>query len=76
MPQKVDSQGKLEIKNFEQIDGSDGTRGVQFSIETETKDITIEVGGLVTGYTAKFYINADGVASDEVTNTLQLLPLQ
>ena len=76
MPQKVDSQGKLEIKNFEQVDGSDGTRGVQFSIETETKDITIEVGGLVTGYTAKFYINADGVASDEVTNTLQLLPLQ
>ena len=76
MPQKVDSQGKLEIKNFEQIDGSDGTRGVQFSIETEAKDITIEVGGLVTGYTAKFYINVDGVASDEVTNTLQLLPLQ
>ena len=76
MPQKVDSQGKLEIKNFEQIDGSDGTRGVQFSIETETKDITIEVGGLVTGHTAKFYINVDGVASDEVTNTLQLLPLQ
>lgn len=76
MPQKVDSQGKLEIKNFEQIDGSDGTRGVQFSIETEAKDITIEVGGLVTGHTAKFYINVDGVASDEVTNTLQLLPLQ
>ena len=48
----------------------------KFSIETEAKDITIEVGGLVTGYTAKFYINVDGVASDEVTNTLQLLSLQ
>lgn len=76
MKQNINNQQELEIKNFTQINVTDGTRGVQFSIETEAKDITIQVDKLVSGYTAKFYINADGVASDEGTNTLQLIPLQ
>ncbi len=76
MKQNINNQQELKIKNFTQINVTDGTRGIQFSIETEAKDITIQVDKLVSGYTAKFYINADGVASDEGTNILQLIPLQ
>ncbi len=76
MKQKINKQQELEIKNFAQIDGTDGTRGVQFSIETEATDITIQVDKLVPGHTAKFYINADSVGSDEGNNALQLIPLQ
>ena len=76
MKQKINKQQELQIKNFTQIDEADGTRGVQFSIETEASDITIQVGGLVSGHTAKFYINAEGVASGKSKNTLELLPLR
>lgn len=76
MKQKINKQQEFEIKNFTQIDRTDGTRGVQFSIETESTDITIQVDGLVSGHTARFYMNADGLASDEGNNALQLIPLQ
>ncbi len=69
-------QKDLEIKNFTQIDGLDGSRIVQFSIETEAQELTIQVDGLVPEHTATFYINADSVASNEGTSSLQLQPLQ
>ena len=58
-----------------QIDGLDSSRIVQFSIETEAPEITIQVDGLVPEHTATFYINADSVASNEGTSSLQLQPL-
>ena len=72
----TNKQKDLEIKNFTQIDGLDGSRIVQFSIETEAQEITIQVNGLVPDHTATFYINADSVASNEGTSSLQLQPLQ
>ena len=72
----TNKQKDLEIKNFTQIDGLDGSRIVQFSIETEAQEITIQVNGLVPDHTATFYINADSVASNEGTGSLQLQPLQ
>ena len=71
----TDKQKDLEIKNFTQIDGLDSSRIVQFSIETEAPEITIQVDGLVPEHTATFYINADSVASNEGTSSLQLQPL-
>lgn len=65
-------QNDLQIKDFLQIDGLDGSRIVQFSIETEAQEITIQVDGVVTDHTATFYINADSVASNEGTSFLQL----
>ncbi len=73
---KTDKQKDLEIKDFTQIDGFDGSRIVQFSIETEAQAITIQVAGLVPDHTATFYINTDSVASNESTSSLQLQPLQ
>ena len=72
----TDKQKDLEIKDFTQIDGLDGSRIVQFTIETEAQEITIQVDGLVTDHTATFYINADSVASNEGNSFLQLQPLQ
>ena len=69
-------QNDLQINDFTQIDGLDGSRIVQFSIETEAQEITIQVDGLVPEHTATFYINADSVASSEDTSFLQLQPLQ
>ena len=69
-------QRDMEIINFTQTDKSDGRRGVQFSVKTETPEITIQVGRLVPGNTATFYISADSVESDDDTNILQLRPLQ
>ena len=66
----------LQIINFTQTDKSDGRRGVQFSVKTETPEITIQVGRLVPGNTATFHISADSVESDDDTNILQLRPLQ
>lgn len=68
-------QKDLEITNFTQIDGLDGSRIVQFAIETERQEITIQVNRLVPKHTATFYINADSVASNEDTSSLQLQPL-
>ena len=65
----------LEIMNFKQIDGPNDIPGVQFTIESESKDITIHVNGLVPDYTAMFYIKVDGVASDENTYNFQLQPI-
>ena len=72
----TDKQKDLKIMDFTQIDGLDGSRIVQFSIETEAPEITIQVDGLVPEHTATFYINADSVASNEGTSSLQLQPLQ
>jgi len=66
----------LEIINFTQMDKRDGSRGVQFSVETEAPEITIQVNRLVPGNTAIFHISAESVESDDDTNILQLRPLQ
>lgn len=64
----------LEIMNFKQIDRPDGIRGVQFTVESEDADISIEVNGIIDGHTAIFYIKADGLASEENIYTFQLQP--
>ncbi len=66
----------LEIIDFTQTDKHDGRRGVQFSVETEAPEITIQVNGLVPGNTATFHVSAESVESDDDTNILQLRPLQ
>lgn len=66
----------MEIIDFTQIDKYDGRRGVQFSVETEAPEITIQVDGLVPDNTAIFHISAESVESDDGTNVLQLQPLQ
>ena len=66
----------MEIIDFTQTDEYDGRRGVQFSVETEAPEITIQVDGLVPGNTATFYISAESVEADDDTNILQLHPLQ
>ena len=63
----------LKIVDFTQIDGR---RGVQFSVETEAAEITIQVNKLVPGNTATFHVSAENVESDDETNILQLHPLQ
>ena len=63
----------LKIGDFTQIDGR---RGVQFSVDTEAAEITIQVNKLVPGNTATFHISAESVESDDGTNILQLHPLQ
>lgn len=70
------TQRDLRIKNFTETSGLNGSRGVQFSVETEAQHITVQVGGLVPGNTAKFYISADGLDSNTETNILQLQPVQ
>lgn len=65
----------LQIRNFARTDEFSSSPGVQFSVETQAQDLTLRVGGLVPGHTAKFYISADGVESDSQTNVLQLQPL-
>ncbi len=69
-------QSDLQINDFTQINGLDGSRIIQFTIETEVQEITIQVGGLITDHTATFYINTDSVASNEDASSLQLQPLQ
>ena len=66
----------LEIIDFTQTNKYDGRRGVEFSVETEAPEITIQVDGLVPGNTATFRISAESVESDDDTNILQLQPLQ
>ena len=66
----------LEIIDFAQTNKYDGRRGVQFSVETEAPEITIQVNGLVPGNTATFHVSAESVESDDDTNILQLRPLQ
>lgn len=66
----------LRIIDFTQTDKYDGSRGVQFSVETEAPEITIQVDGLVPGNTATFHISANSLTSDSDTNILQLRPLQ
>lgn len=70
------TRNDLEIKDFTQIDGSDGSRSAQFSVETAASVITIRVGGLVRGHNALFRINIDGVVSGEGANTFQLQPVR
>ncbi len=66
----------LKITNFTQTNKNDGSRGVQFSVETEAPEITIQVNKLVPGNTATFHISAESVESNDDTNILQLHPLQ
>ena len=67
----TDTQTDLEISQKTQIDG-----GVQFAVETQVAEITIQVDGLIAGNTATFHISADNVDSDDTTNILKLEPLQ
>ena len=69
-------QNDLQIQDFTQINGLDGSRIAQFSIETAAQALTIQVDGLVSDHTATFYINAERVTSNENTGFLQLQPLQ
>ena len=55
--------------DFTQINGLDDSRIVQFSIETEAQEITIQVDGLVRDHTATFHINADSLALNEGTGS-------
>lgn len=61
----TDKRKDLEIKDFTQIDGLDGSRIAQFSIETEGQEIIIQVDELVPDHTTTFYINADSVVLNE-----------
>ena len=74
MKLSANKRDDLEILNFKQITGPNGIPGVRFSVESDDTEISIQVNGLVPEYTAKFYIKADGVASDENTYTFQLQP--
>ena len=69
---RINPQHLLQIKNFRQINNDDGTRSVQFTVDTEAPQITIHVNGLVPEHTAKFYLNVNGVATDDGTNVFQL----
>ena len=69
---RTNRRADLKIVDFAQIDGR---RGVEFSVETEAPEITIQVNGLVPGNTATFRISAESVESDDDTNILQLQPL-
>ena len=73
---RTNQRRDMQIINFTQTDKYDGRRGVQFSVETEAPEITIQVNGLVPGNTATFHISAESVESDDSTNILQLRPLQ
>lgn len=75
MQLRIYTRDKLEIENFKQVNGTDGTRGVQFSIDTKKSEITIHVDGLIPGYTAKFYVNAYDVVTNEDRSIFQLEPL-
>lgn len=70
------TRSDLELKNFRQASGFEGARGVQFFIETEAPEITIQVERLVPDHIATFHISVDGVGSDGDTNTLELDPLR
>ena len=72
----TNKRNDLVIKDFKQTDGLDGSRSVQFSVETNASEITIQVNDLVPYHTATFHISADDVASDGGSNTLELQPLR
>lgn len=76
MKLSISAQEALEMQNFKQVNGTNGSRGVQFSIETKNVEITIHVNGLVSDHTAKFYINADDVASGDDNSTFELEPIR
>lgn len=64
----------LRILNFEQIDKPNGISGVRFSVDTKEADLTIQVNGVVPEFTAKFYMKADGVASEDNVYSFELQP--
>ncbi len=72
MKLRINPQHLLQIENFRQTNNDDGTRAVQFTVDTQAPQITIHVNGLVPEHTAKFYINVNGVATDDGTNVFQL----
>ena len=61
----------LAITQRKQIEG-----GIQFAVETENSEITIQLKGLISGKIATFHISADDVDSDNNTNIMKLTPLQ
>lgn len=75
--QKINSvrqQDELTIQNPLQRDKPDGSRVFEFSVETESPIITIEVDGLISEHIAIFYVDVEGGASDGGISKLQLKP--
>lgn len=70
----IRQKDELKIKYPLQRDKPNGSRVFEFSIETESPIITIEVDGLISEHIAIFYIDVDGGASDEGISSLQLEP--
>lgn len=64
---------ELDLKDFKQRNKPDGSRIAEFSVITKEQKITIQVDGLVEGNVTSFYIDVDGVASDEGSK-IQLQP--
>lgn len=71
---ETNRQKDLQIVGFTQGEYN-GRRGVQFSVKTETPEVTVQVNGLVPDNTATFHISAESVESNDNTNILQLQPL-
>lgn len=67
----TNKQKDLSISQQQKFNG-----GVQFAVETQVPEITIQVRGLIPGNLATFHISADDVDSDDNTNILKLAPLQ
>lgn len=66
-----DARNDLELEDFTR----DGSDAVQFTVETDARQIVIEVVGLIPDNIAEFYIDTEGVESGNGTNTLELIPL-
>ena len=64
----------LVLMNFKQIRGPAGIPGVRFTVDSVKSELSIEVDGLIDGYTAKFYVKADSIVSEENIYSFQLQP--
>lgn len=70
----IENDEELELKNFRQRDKDDGSRLAEFYVFTESREITIQVDGLVSNHIVIFYINAEDIESDEVNSKLLFEP--
>lgn len=72
--QERNQEQALEIMDFIQVVKMDGTRFLQFQVETEAREITIHVDGLVPDHNALFYMNIDDMVPDISKDSFQLQP--
>ena len=70
----INKNQSFEIGNVTEGEKMDGIRVGQLFVETQAKEITIRIDGLVPDYIAIFYINSDDIAAEKDTNTFQLQP--